>query len=166
MPTVEIGQIRQDHAVVCHPPWVGERIPSLDGLRAVAILMVVVGHLMGAAYDLPLLGRGRFPMRLTLGSLGVRIFFVISGFLISTLLLKEQERNGRISLKQFYIRRALRILPASYTFLLIMAIAVGLKILSIPRASFLASFLYFRNYLSGGDWYTGSSVRLKPGRSL
>jgi len=105
-------------------------------------------------------------MRLTLGSLGVRIFFVISGFLISTLLLKEQERNGRISLKQFYIRRALRILPASYTFLLIMAIAVGLKILSIPRASFLASFLYFRNYLSGGDWYTGSSVRLKPGRSL
>jgi len=130
------------------------RIPSLDGLRAVAIFLVIKSHLTGGFYTLPILGAGRFPLRFTLGNLGVRIFFVISGFLISTLLLREIKESGRISLKQFYIRRALRILPASYFFLLCLAIAVAFGILAIPKVSFLASLFYFRNYL-GGDWYTG-----------
>ena len=136
------------------PQRVSGRIPSLDGLRAVAILMVIVGHLAGGVYTLPGLGSGHFPMRFTLGGLGVRIFFVISGLLITTLLLQEQERSGRISLRQFYLRRALRILPASYTFLIVLAVAAGVGIVAIPKESFLASFLYFRNYV-GGDWYTG-----------
>jgi peptidoglycan/LPS O-acetylase OafA/YrhL len=136
------------------PQRVSGRIPSLDGMRAVAILMVIMGHLAGGVYILPGLGTGHFPMRFTLGGLGVRIFFVISGLLITTLLLQEQERSGRISLRQFYWRRALRILPASYTFLIVLAVAAGLGIVAIPKESFLASFLYFRNYV-GGDWYTG-----------
>ena len=130
------------------------RIPSLDGLRAVAILLVIKSHLTGGFYNVPIWGVGRFPLRFTLGNLGVRIFFVISGFLITTLLLREIVESGRISLKQFYIRRALRILPASYFFLLCLAITVAIGILTIPKISFLASFFYFRNYL-GNDWYTG-----------
>jgi peptidoglycan/LPS O-acetylase OafA/YrhL len=64
-----------------------ERIPTLDGLRAVSIALVILGHL------------------------GVSIFFVISGFLISSLLVREYEHCGIISLRKFYIRRLFRIFP-------------------------------------------------------
>ena len=155
MSTINLPTLPEALDAEDYPPRIGGRIPSLDGLRAVAILLVVKYHLAGSFYSLPGLGVGRFAMRLTLGNLGVRLFFVISGFLITTLLLKEQEKRGRISLGQFYIRRALRILPASYAFLLIMLFAVGVGILAIPRESFIASLLYFRNYIANNrDWYT------------
>src|SRR5579872_1045252 len=76
--------------------------PSLDGLRAISILAVIWYH------D-PLL---RLIWRT--GFLGVHLFFVISGFLITTLLLREKSEFGKISLKNFYIRRTLRIFPAYY----------------------------------------------------
>jgi peptidoglycan/LPS O-acetylase OafA/YrhL len=72
--------------------------PGLDGLRAVAILSVMAGHTW--EWLVP----GAF--------IGVDIFFVLSGFLITTLLLEERARTGRIALKLFYARRALRLLPA------------------------------------------------------
>src|SRR5262245_40165969 len=75
-----------------------KRIPELDGVRGIAILMVVLFHLPGFA--------------LPQGWVGVDIFFVLSGFLITTLLLTEYEESGRINLTQFYARRALRLLPA------------------------------------------------------
>lgn len=75
--------------------------PALDGLRGVAILLVLVHH----SY-VP--GTERF------GMLGVTLFFTLSGFLITALLLEERERTGRISLKDFYIRRARRLLPALF----------------------------------------------------
>jgi peptidoglycan/LPS O-acetylase OafA/YrhL len=75
----------------------------LDGLRGVAILMVLAFHL------------GCLPG----GSLGVDVFFVLSGFLITTLLVEEWQRRGSISLKHFYLRRAFRLWPAFFTLLLI-----------------------------------------------
>ena len=120
-----------------------------------AILLVMESHLAGSIYVLPLLGSGRFPLRFMFGNLGVRIFFVISGFLITTLLLSEREKNGHVSLKKFYVRRALRILPASYAFLSIMCLVSALGVLAIPHGSLISSFLYFRDYYPGGDWYTG-----------
>ncbi len=79
-------------------------LPGLDGLRALAILTVVAFHV------------GAFSHRSTLdgGFLGVQVFFVISGFLITALLVEEHERNGRISLRAFYARRALRLFPALF----------------------------------------------------
>src|SRR5690606_2682282 len=74
------------------------RFTGLDGLRAVAVLAVIVYHFMPAA--------------LPGGFLGVDIFFVISGFLITSLLLRERERDGRIHLGRFWLRRARRLLPA------------------------------------------------------
>ena len=75
------------------------RIPSLDGLRAISICFVLLGHLAGT--------RG-FPAALWFftryAEFGVRIFFVISGFLITTLLLRERRGFGDISLGQFYAR--------------------------------------------------------------
>jgi peptidoglycan/LPS O-acetylase OafA/YrhL len=73
------------------------RIVSLDGLRALAVLLVILDH---SLFDF------------AGGGIGVSIFFVLSGFLITTLLLRERERNGNVSLKLFYSRRALRLYPA------------------------------------------------------
>src|SRR6267154_4420619 len=90
-----------------------KRLPSLDGLRAVAVLLVCAGHLAGTRH---FISSGAMAHAGDVGNLGVRIFFVISGFLITHLLLVERGRAGSISLKAFYMRRALRILPAFYVF--------------------------------------------------
>ena len=87
-------------------------LPSLDGLRAISIALVFLGHLSGTR---------RFPtLDLGIGDyahLGVVVFFVISGFLITRLMLLERAKNGDVSLKLFYARRTLRLFPASYTFI-------------------------------------------------
>jgi peptidoglycan/LPS O-acetylase OafA/YrhL len=91
---------------------------SLDGLRAAAILAVLWHHSTRPAPGSILAARG---------FLGVDLFFVISGFLITTLLLRERQRSGAISLKRFYLRRFLRIFPAYYLTLAIVAATVLLK---------------------------------------
>jgi peptidoglycan/LPS O-acetylase OafA/YrhL len=91
---------------------------SLDGLRALSILAVVWHHTQPEFTWLP---AGR------LGFLGVDMFFVLSGFLIVTLLLREQDRDGDISLRRFYLRRSLRIFPAYYGLLAILALVFWLK---------------------------------------
>ena len=77
-----------------------KRIPSLDGLRAVSLSLVVVGHWMELLFHSVVAG--------TFANLGMRIFFVISGHLITTLLLKEYGENSTIQLREFYARRAYR----------------------------------------------------------
>ena len=79
--------------------------PDIEGLRAVAVLLVVLSHA-----GVPLLAGG---------FVGVDVFFVISGFLITTLLLREAEQTGRISVPRFYARRAVRLLPAAALVLLV-----------------------------------------------
>jgi peptidoglycan/LPS O-acetylase OafA/YrhL len=85
---------------------VTHRILSLDGLRAFAVLAVVAGHVSGT------LGAG--------GWIGVDVFFVLSGYLITSLLLAERERTAKISLRGFYVRRLRRLSPA-----LVTMVAVG-----------------------------------------
>jgi len=82
--------------------FAGSRLPALDGLRAIAVFVVITYHF----------GLGAVP-----GDLGVSAFFVLSGFLITWLLLKEHAATGGISLRQFYARRVLRIFPAYYAFI-------------------------------------------------
>ncbi len=88
-----------------------KRIPSLDGLRAMSILFVIVGHLWG--------GSGTSVL---LSAFGVHVFFVLSGYLITGLLQKEYQREGRIDLLAFYRRRCFRIFPAAFTYILIVAL--------------------------------------------
>jgi peptidoglycan/LPS O-acetylase OafA/YrhL len=97
-----------------------KRIRTLDGLRGLAILMVVAGHV---AVNYPgLTDNVRSWMeRLANAGMGVRLFFVLSGYLITRLMIEERERTGRIDLAAFYKRRALRILPAFYVFLAVSA---------------------------------------------
>ncbi len=85
------------------PSWVWSgRVPCLDGLRAVSILLVILSHVVENGFN------GAW----SLGPVGVTSFFVISGFLITLLLLRERRKTGNISIPGFYQRRALRILPA------------------------------------------------------
>ncbi|MEX2393016.1 MAG: acyltransferase [Actinomycetota bacterium] len=84
--------------------------PDLDGLRAIAVLAVMAYH------SAPYLSR----FRLRGGFLGVDVFFVLSGYLITSLLLEEQKVNGAIQMRSFYARRALRLVPA-----LVLAFGVG-----------------------------------------
>jgi peptidoglycan/LPS O-acetylase OafA/YrhL len=86
------------------------RIPSLDGLRATSISLVLAGHWAELRYHSDVAG--------AFANLGVRIFFVISGYLITTLLLKEHDQTSTICLRKFYVRRAYRILPAALAFML------------------------------------------------
>lgn len=81
-------------------------LPVLDGLRAVAVGVVVFGH-------------ANYPVRGIPSDLGVSAFFVLSGFLITRLLLREYDATGDVSVKRFYMRRTLRIFPAYYAFVLI-----------------------------------------------
>jgi peptidoglycan/LPS O-acetylase OafA/YrhL len=89
------------------------RIPSFDGLRAASLACVLLAHLSGTRHFY------HWELLEIYGNFGVRVFFVISGYLITTLLLNEHERTGRISLKAFYVRCAYRILPAAYAFMLV-----------------------------------------------
>jgi peptidoglycan/LPS O-acetylase OafA/YrhL len=117
--------------VQSHQPQV---IPSLDGIRAISVLIVVLGH-SGLEALVP-------------GGLGVTIFFFLSGYLISTLLLAENERTGGINISKFYARRMLRLMPPLFISLAI-AYALtyaGLLAGRITNTGLAAQLLYFANY--------------------
>lgn len=134
-----------------HARPAGRGIPSLDGLRAFSIALVVLAHAQQtrgfpAWISSNLTGRG---------ALGVHVFFVISGFLITTLLLEERAKTGGISLKLFYARRALRIFPPYYCFLLAAAAGTWIGRLHVPARNLLMAATYTTNYLSTGiNWVT------------
>ena len=115
---------------------------GLDGLRGIAVLMVMSTHLL-FVYE----PRHVFSV-FAGGFLGVELFFVLSGFLITSLLIVEQGRSGRISLRGFYTRRALRLLPAVVVLLavhLIYAAITGL-VLGVEIRSVLEGLFYASNW--------------------
>lgn len=109
------------------------RLPALDGLRAIAILIVMISH-AGLGHIVP-------------GGLGVTIFFFLSGYLITTLMVVEWEKDGRLDFAGFYLRRAVRIIPP-------MMIAIGFAVVlslagylqAINYAGLTWDFLFLSNY--------------------
>ena len=95
------------------------RLPSLDGWRALSIMIVLGWHTVNAT-GFPQAQEKLFA-NLFDGHMGVRFFFVISGFLITWLMLLEEKRAGTVDLRKFYIRRSLRILPVYGAFLVVLA---------------------------------------------
>lgn len=128
------------------------KLPSLDGLRGIAIALVVIGHLH-ATHGFPELGLEH--LLGDYGLLGVRVFFIISGFLITTLLLRELEQYGSISLRAFYARRALRILPAALAFLAAIGVASALGCIDVGVGQWLAAFTWTMNYVPVPAWEIG-----------
>ena len=121
-------------------------IPNLDGLRAISIFLVLFHHV-------PQIDLSFLDMLQENGRHGVRLFFSISGFLICTLFLREQRKNGRISLYNFYIRRILRLFPLYYLILLIETFLVlGIHTYSsenieIFKNKLTSYFFYYSNYV-------------------
>jgi len=125
-----------------HQNFLAEKFfPSLDGLRGVSIIAVVWHH--GAGHQPGLLGQGY---------LGVHLFFAISGFLITTLLLRERDRAGTISLWNFYVRRTLRIFPAYFaTILLYVILVAATEPRSAAGTQFWHNLPFFLTYTS--NWF-------------
>ncbi|HXQ26600.1 MAG TPA: acyltransferase [Candidatus Acidoferrales bacterium] len=116
---------------------------SLDGLRALSIAGVIWFHSWWGTPYFPQFQR--VPV-LRQGSFGVHIFFVISGFLITTLLLRERDRCGKISIRDFYIRRALRIWPLYYATLALYVVIVLLFERNWRGESFFHYLPFFLTY--------------------
>ncbi|MDO3644719.1 acyltransferase [Mucilaginibacter sp. L3T2-6] len=119
--------------------------PSIDGLRGISILSVIFRHFSlneswGVWID---------------GTIGIHIFFIISGFLITTLLLKEKISKGCVSLKNFYIRRTLRIFPVAYLYILTLIVLSNIFDFSLSSKSILTSIFYLKNFPIASEWYTG-----------
>jgi peptidoglycan/LPS O-acetylase OafA/YrhL len=111
-------------------------IPSLDGLRAISFFIVFCAHAgLGVMLTVP-------------GGFGVTVFFFLSGYLITTLLRIEQQTTGEVSIRHFYLRRVLRILPPFY---LVLALAAGLTLARVlpgelHGAALLAQSFHIANY--------------------
>jgi len=120
------------------------RIPSLDGMRAISISLVVIGHWAELRYHSDIAG--------AFANLGVRIFFIISGFLITTLLLKEHAKSSTIGLREFYVRRAYRILPASLAFMVVTFVIFWPQLRWYHMAT---AVLYLANFDYTHPWYLG-----------
>lgn len=90
-----------------------------------------------------------------LGNFGVRIFFVISGFLITSLLLNEYKNTGQISLYNFYMRRLLRIFPAFYFFIAFLALWSFYRFIELNTNDLWFAVTYMSNYHRNGSWYVG-----------
>src|SRR3954469_8069015 len=122
------------------------RMPGLDGLRALAIAAVVLDHSIPTRF----LGGG---------VVGVDLFFVLSGYLITRLLAQEYARTGSISIRGFYVRRARRLLPALVA---VLTYVVGVEVLvGGPRAhTAVVSGAFALTYLSNLARHAG--VRITP----
>lgn len=125
--------------------WSVRHIPALDGLRGIAVALVLVFH----------------AGLVTGGYIGVDLFFVLSGFLITRLLLVEVDRSGRVDLRRFWLRRARRLLPALMLFLLVVAVYAtwfaDRMDLSIIWGDSLATVFYVANWraiVAGSDYWS------------
>ena len=134
-----------DSEPIKHAPRSGY-IPTLDGWRAVAILLVLTDHavnyLAASAQDL-----ARWNVPPALGLHGVGIFFALSGFLITSRLLEEHAARQHISLRDFYVRRAFRILPAAVVVLAALAALDVAGLLPMNVSEVLGALFFYRNYL-------------------
>ena len=154
------GNVREQEALVADPPSAVDRSreahyrPQLDGMRAVAVYLVVAFHAGLSAFS------GGF--------IGVDVFFVLSGYLVTQLLLRDFRAAGRIDFRRFYSRRFRRLLPAAFVVLLVTAavyaaVAAPADVLNAV-GGFRAAFLYVANwhFISQSNDYFAANVNTNP----
>jgi peptidoglycan/LPS O-acetylase OafA/YrhL len=127
------------------------RIPCLDGIRAVSISCVIFAHAVHASS-----AGGWFLYAARLGTLGVHVFFVLSGYLITTLLLQEYEKTNDVSVRGFMWRRITRILPAYAVYLMV----VWATVPAPPDARWWPALTYTSNVFGTRWWETGHTWSL------
>src|SRR5262245_11077416 len=137
-------QLHRSAPVMSHADFRSlRRFSALDGVRAIAVLLVVITH-----------SRGPRPLHYLAGWNGVTIFFVLSGFLITTLALREEERSGRLSLGSFYVRRAFRILPL-YLLVLSLYIPIVLVLKMGDASKFTRALPFYASPLPEIPFFAG-----------
>lgn len=122
-----------------------KELPSLNGIRAICIALVIGAHEAEFTPGFPAAWKGAAAYLFN-GSLGVRLFFVLSGFLITYLLIQEEHKTGGVSLKRFYIRRALRILPVYYAFIITVVCIDYLLRLDLPVREYVTALTYTKDF--------------------
>ncbi|HLO83205.1 MAG TPA: acyltransferase [Chitinophagaceae bacterium] len=122
-------------------------IPSLYGLRAISVLLVIAYHLENSRDQV---SYPAFLKPILNGHLGVNIFFVISGFIITMLLKKEMDRTADISLSKFYTRRVLRIFPAYYFLLLVYFFLQVSGLIFLDRTDWFFSLTLLKQFFNPG----------------
>jgi len=134
-------------------------LPSLDGWRAMAVLIVILGHFRLTLTEGNLV---REFLKITIfAELGVKMFFVLSGFLITTLLIKEKLIYGKINILNFFIRRFLRIFPVLYLYLAVVYVVNYAFDLNLIPDHFIAPLLYINNFnFFNKTWLTGHTWSL------
>jgi peptidoglycan/LPS O-acetylase OafA/YrhL len=130
-----------------------KRISSFDGLRALAIILVYFGHAKHTIESKNQLWN-ILSIFIANSGLGVRLFFVLSGYLITMLMIKEINKTGHLKLKRFYVRRILRIFPSFYSFLAVVFILNLVVDWNITVQQFAAAASFTWNYK--GIWHDGS----------
>ena len=137
-------------------PDAGARIAELDGLRALSIGVVLIGHSGSVAGHPPWLA----PLR-TVGVIGVELFLTISGFIITHMMVREEQRSGRLNLRYFWARRALRILPPLAAMMAGFAVAAAAGVFHWSWPSFFSALTFTRNLpIFGTDWFFGHTWSL------
>jgi peptidoglycan/LPS O-acetylase OafA/YrhL len=120
------------------------RIPCLDGLRAISIILVMAAHVLHSySVDYHSLAN---EIQHDAGRLGVMTFFVISGYLITNLLCREWKRRDSIDLKAFYLRRVLRIFPAFFTYIGVIAALAAAGIIATTSGDLFLAATFMKNY--------------------
>jgi peptidoglycan/LPS O-acetylase OafA/YrhL len=124
------------------------RVPSLDGLRGLSILLVVVGHVAGTAGMPAVLDRLH-----NLGNWGVKFFFVISGFIITKLLIEEKERRESIGFARFYLRRTAKVFPAYFTYIAFVALSAWKGWIELMPGDLVHALTFTMNFHIERGWF-------------
>lgn len=120
-----------------------KEIKSLDGLRALACFAVIIAHLSDKHTPVQDVFWREY---LEVGKEGVALFFSLSGFIITLLLLREKQKYGEINIVKFISRRIIKIIPVLYVFLIFLCILMAFGVINISYESMLSSFLFYKNY--------------------
>lgn len=138
------------------------RVNSFDGLRGIAIVLVIMGHAKKTIHIDSFLW-DNLSIFVSNSALGVRIFFVLSGYLITYSFIKEIKNTGFLNIRYFFVKRALHILPSFYCFLLVVFLLSWLVGWGITTEQFLFALGFLWNYAvlwysqgsSEGSWFLG-----------
>lgn len=122
---------------------------GLDVLRGLAVLLVLGRHGREMPADLPAGVRDFFSLWLQMGWVGVDLFFVLSGFLVSGLLMREHASYGRINALRFVVRRGFKIYPLFWCLITATALVRPVRDEPLPAGQLLAELFFVQNYFDG-----------------
>ncbi len=138
------------------------RLRELDGWRAISVFLVIAGHVLFIRFFNFAAGHKHLLHEFNFTVLGVRIFFVISGFVICRLIILEEKHRGAFSMPAFYIRRVFRILPPFYLYLLFVFVLHKFGVIFVTGRGIASAGLFLYDFVPAqiGGWFVGHTWSL------